>query len=70
MVKLAAGQLIEKAGWKGKRIGNAGVYPQQALVVVNYGGASPEEIQHLYQQVILDVEKLFNIRLNPEVNIL
>ena len=70
MVKLAAGQLIEKAGWKGKRTGNAGVYPQQALVVVNYGGASPEEVQHLYQQVILDVEKLFNIRLNPEVNIL
>ncbi|MBR4786565.1 MAG: UDP-N-acetylmuramate dehydrogenase [Bacteroidales bacterium] len=70
MVKLAAGQLIEKAGWKGKRIGDAGVYPLQALVIVNYGGASPEEICQVFQQVILDVEELFNIRLTPEVNIL
>lgn len=69
-VKLSAGQLIEKAGWKGKRTGDAGIYPLQALVLVNYGGASPEEIQHLYKQVYSDVRKMFNIRLTPEVNIL
>ncbi len=69
-VKLAAGQLIEKAGWKGRRVGNAGVYPQQALVVVNYGGAKPEEIVFVYQSVIADVKKMFDITLHPEVNII
>lgn len=69
-MKLAAGQLIEKAGWKGKRMGNAGVYPLQALVIVNYGNATPDEITTLYQQVIADVDALFQIRLTPEVNIL
>lgn len=69
-VKLAAGQLIEKAGWKGKRIGDAGIYPFQALVVVNYGNAKPEEISYVYQRVIFDVQQLFDIKLNPEVNII
>lgn len=69
-VKLAAGQLIEKAGWKGKRIGDAGVYDKQALVVVNYGNASPEEITHTYENVISDVKSIFDIELSPEVNIL
>jgi len=69
-VKLAAGQLIEKAGWKGRRIGDAGIYPLQALVVVNYGGAKPEEISQVYQQVISDVQDLFQITLTPEVNII
>ena len=69
-VKLAAGQLIEKAGWKGRRIGDAGIYPLQALVVVNYGNAKPEEISQVYGQVISDVENLFHITLSPEVNII
>lgn len=69
-VKLAAGQLIEKAGWKGKRVGNAGVWPYQALVVVNYGDAKPEEISNVYQLVIREVYDRFDIRLHPEVNIL
>lgn len=69
-VKLAAGQLIEKAGWKGRRIGDAGIYPLQALVVVNYGNAKPEEISQVYRQVIADVQDLFHITLTPEVNIL
>lgn len=69
-VKLAAGQLIEKAGWKGKRIGDAGVYDKQALVVVNYGNASPKEITQTYENVISDVKNIFDIELSPEVNIL
>lgn len=69
-VKLSAGQLIEKAGWKGKRLGEAGVYPQQALVIVNYGKALPEEITEIYQRVIADVLQKFGIKLLPEVNIL
>lgn len=69
-VKLAAGQLIDKAGWKGKQIGNAGIYPKQALVVVNFGGAKPEEISNVYQRVIFDVKQQFGIQLSPEVNIL
>jgi len=69
-VKMAAGQLIEKAGWKGKRIGDAGVYPLQALVLVNYGTAKPQEIVDVCNQVIADVKKLFGVELSPEVNII
>lgn len=69
-VKLAAGQLIDKAGWKGYREGDAGIYPKQALVVVNYGNARPEEIKQLYEKVISDVYNKFHITLQPEVNIL
>lgn len=69
-VKLAAGQLIDKAGWKGKQIGQAGIYPKQALVVVNFGNAKPEEVTYVYQRVIRDVELMFGIQLHPEVNIL
>ncbi|MBR4135162.1 MAG: UDP-N-acetylmuramate dehydrogenase [Bacteroidales bacterium] len=69
-VKLAAGQLIDKAGWKGYREGDAGIYPKQALVVVNYGHARPEEIKQLYEKVISDVNNKFHITLQPEVNIL
>ena len=69
-VKMAAGQLIEKAGWKGKRMGDAGVYPLQALVLVNYDSAEPQEIVNLCQNVIHDVRQMFGIELHPEVNIL
>ena len=69
-VKLAAGQLIDKAGWKGHREGDAGIYPKQALVVVNYGNASPEDIRQLYEKIISDVYTKFQITLQPEVNIL
>jgi len=68
MVKLAAGQLIEKAGWKGRRVGNAGVYDKQALVIVNYGGASPQEVISVCEAVIRDVYQKFNVTLSPEVN--
>jgi UDP-N-acetylmuramate dehydrogenase len=67
--KIHAGWLIEKAGWKGKRFGDAGSYGKQSLVLVNYGNASGEEIWELAQQIIASVEQQFNITLHPEVNL-
>ncbi len=69
MIKVPAGWLIEQAGWKGKSVGNAGCYEKQALVIVNRGRASGEEIWALAQEIIRSVEEKFQIRLNPEVNI-
>lgn len=66
--KLSAGQLIEKAGWKGKRVGNAGTWKNQALVLVNYGGATPDEVLHVADSIIHDVNSLFNIKLEMEIN--
>ncbi|MES2388732.1 MAG: UDP-N-acetylmuramate dehydrogenase [Bacteroidota bacterium] len=67
-VKVPAGWLIEQSGWKGKRVGNAGVHAQQALVLVNFGGATGAEIRQLAFDVCDSVEGKFGIRLNPEVN--
>ncbi len=68
LVKVPAGWLIEQSGWKGKRVGNTGSHARQALVLVNYGEASGEEIRNLAMQIIADIENRFGIRLNPEVN--
>lgn len=66
-VKISAGWLIEQAGWKGKSLGNAGVHPQQALVLINKGGATGEEVAHLAQKIQQDIEQEFGISLHPEV---
>ncbi|WP_235298400.1 UDP-N-acetylmuramate dehydrogenase [Portibacter marinus] len=68
-IKVPAGWLIEKAGWKGRRIGDAGSYEKQALVLVNHGNASGSEIWQFAQMIIKDVELKFGITLSPEVNI-
>lgn len=68
-IKIPAGWLIEKAGWKGYRVGDAGCHERQALVLVNHGHASGKEILQLARRIQISIAELFGITLQPEVNI-
>ncbi len=70
VTKIPAGWLIEQCGWKGKRVGNAGVHEKHSLVLVNYGGATGEEIKNLAEQIIASVFSKFGLTLVPEVNLI
>lgn len=67
LIKIPAGWLIEKIGWKGRRIGNVGVHSTQSLVLVNYGGAKGDEIIELSKSIIYDVHNAFGLMLTNEV---
>ena len=69
-MKIPAAWLIEKCGWKGKRLGNVGTWPSHALVIVNYGKATGQEIFDFSEKIIEEVEGKFGITLEREVNII
>ncbi|MFW5758675.1 MAG: UDP-N-acetylmuramate dehydrogenase [Bacteroidota bacterium] len=69
-VKIPAAFLIEQAGWKGFRRGDAGVHHKQPLVLINYGQATGKEILQLAQEIVDHIHGKFNIQLEKEVNVI
>lgn len=69
-IKIPSAWLIEQCGWKGKRVGNVGMHNKQALVLVNYGGATGKEVGELSTQIIASVYLKFGIKLMTEVNLI
>jgi len=69
-VKVPAGWLIEQAGFKGKRFGDAGIHKNQALVLVNYGNATGQEILNVSKEIQETIFKKFGIHIEAEVNII
>mgnify|MGYP001584430187 FL=1 len=70
MVKIPAGRLFDELGWRGKRIGNVATHEKHALIVINCGGASGQEILEFTQKMQFDVKRTYDIDLEPEVNII
>jgi UDP-N-acetylmuramate dehydrogenase len=67
--KLAAGWLIDRAGWRGRSLGRVGVHPKQALVLVNLGGATGTEVLELARRIQADVHARFGVEIEMEVNV-
>ena len=69
-MKLAAGWLIDRAGWKGRSEGRVGVHERQALVLVNRGGATGAEVIAFARRIQRSVAERFGVEISTEVNIL
>ena len=67
--KISAAWLVEQSGWKGRREGNVGVHKRQALVIVNYGGATGREVFNFAERIKDSVMEKFGVEIEMEVNI-